>query len=70
MAHPCRFAKAQKMTQSRRGARNFAQPFGGSTLPVKRGSAPVLAPESKDWSLTTLKEKLIKVGAKVISHGH
>jgi hypothetical protein len=29
-----------------------------------------LAPESKDWSLTTLKEKLIKVGAKVISHGH
>jgi len=23
----------------------------------------------KDWSLTTLKEKLIKIGAKVISHG-
>ena len=28
------------------------------------------APEPiKDWSLTTLKEKLIKIGAKVISHG-
>jgi hypothetical protein len=24
---------------------------------------------SKDWSLTTLKEKLIKIGAKVVSHG-
>jgi Transposase DDE domain group 1 len=23
----------------------------------------------KDWSLTTLKEKLIRIGAKVISHG-
>jgi hypothetical protein len=24
----------------------------------------------EDWSLTTLKEKLIKIGAKVVSHGH
>jgi hypothetical protein len=23
----------------------------------------------KDWSLTTLKEKLIKIGANVVSHG-
>ena len=23
----------------------------------------------KDWSLTSLKEKLIKIGSKVISHG-
>jgi hypothetical protein len=23
----------------------------------------------KDWTLTTLKEKLIKIGAKVVSHG-
>jgi hypothetical protein len=23
-----------------------------------------------DWSLTTLKEKLIKIGAKMVSHGH
>jgi hypothetical protein len=23
----------------------------------------------KDWSLTSLKEKLIKIGAKVLSHG-
>ena len=28
------------------------------------------APEPiKDWSLTSLKEKLIKIGAKVVSHG-
>ena len=24
--------------------------------------------EVKDWSLTTLREKLIKIGAKVVSH--
>jgi hypothetical protein len=24
---------------------------------------------TKDWSLTTLKDKLIKIGAKVVSHG-
>jgi hypothetical protein len=24
----------------------------------------------KDWSMTSLKEKLIKIGAKVVSHGH
>ena len=23
----------------------------------------------RDWSLTSLKEKLIKIGAKVVSHG-
>ena len=23
----------------------------------------------KDWSMTTLREKLIKIGAKVVSHG-
>jgi hypothetical protein len=23
----------------------------------------------KDWSLTSLKDKLIKIGAKVVSHG-
>ena len=29
-----------------------------------------IAPEPiKDWSLTSLKEKLIKNGAKVVSHG-
>jgi hypothetical protein len=56
------------LTQSRRGVRNFAQPVGGSARPVKQGSAPVLPLESKDWPLATLKEKLIKVGAKAISH--
>ena len=28
-----------------------------------------LDPAIKDWSLTSLKEKLIKIGAKVVSHG-
>jgi hypothetical protein len=32
--------------------------------------ATLATPEPiKDWSLTSLKEKLIKIGAKVISHG-
>jgi hypothetical protein len=32
--------------------------------------APLASPGPiKDWSLTTLKEKLIKIGAKVVSHG-
>jgi Transposase DDE domain group 1 len=26
-------------------------------------------PSYEDWSLTTLKEKLIKIGAKVVTHG-
>jgi Transposase DDE domain group 1 len=32
--------------------------------------ATLATPEPiKDWSLTTLKDKLIKIGAKVVSHG-
>jgi Transposase DDE domain group 1 len=32
--------------------------------------AALATPEPiKDWSLTSLKEKLIKIGAKVVSHG-
>jgi hypothetical protein len=34
------------------------------------GSQDTPPPEPiKDWSLTSLKEKLIKIGAKVVSHG-
>jgi hypothetical protein len=33
-------------------------------------SCALATPEPiKDWSLTTLKDKLIKIGAKVVSHG-
>jgi hypothetical protein len=32
--------------------------------------ATLATPEPiKDWSLTSLKDKLIKIGAKVVSHG-
>jgi hypothetical protein len=35
-----------------------------------KGSGVMTTPEpTKDWSLTSLKEKLIKIGAKVVSHG-
>jgi hypothetical protein len=36
------------------------------TVPHKSRTAPE---PIKDWSLTSLKEKLIKIGAKVVSHG-
>ena len=29
----------------------------------------IVAQQIKDWSLTSLKEKLIKIGAKIVSHG-
>jgi Transposase DDE domain group 1 len=53
-------------------------------LPAQRGAAPVaraghnlanflrtlaLPPEVEHWSLTTLREKLVKVGARVVRHG-
>jgi hypothetical protein len=40
-------------------------------LPFSRGEVAGLAtPEPiKDWSMTSLKEKLIKIGAKIVSHG-
>ena len=36
---------------------NFLRTFAETPEPIK------------DWSLTSLKEKLIKIGAKVVSHG-
>ena len=30
---------------------------------------PAMSEPIKDWSRTSLKEKLIKIGAKVVSHG-
>jgi hypothetical protein len=40
------------------------RPSGGSRLRTLATPEPI-----KDWSLTSLKEKLIKTGAKVVSHG-
>jgi len=37
---------------------------------LSRTAGTLATPEPiKDWSLTSLKEKLIKIGAKVVSHG-
>jgi len=36
----------------------------GNFTPGRRPS------QSREWGLTTLKEKLIKIGAKVVSHAH
>jgi hypothetical protein len=46
------------MTQTRRRVRKFGQPLGGSTRPLKQGSP----------STTSLDEKLIKLGARVLRH--
>ena len=49
-------------------------PFGSSFMRSPTISAiscrTLATPEPiKDWSLTSLKEKLIKIGAKVVRHG-
>jgi hypothetical protein len=44
-------------------------PFGSSFMRSPTMSAISCAEPIKDWSLTSLKEKLIKIGAKVVSHG-
>ncbi len=50
-------------------------PDSGSRQAGARTSAPshkqtlVLPQEVEHWSLTTLREKLIKIGAKVVRHG-
>jgi hypothetical protein len=45
----------------------FMAPSLGSVTPISRTLA---TPEPiRDWSLTSLKEKLIKIGAKVVRHG-
>jgi hypothetical protein len=36
----------------------------GNFLRILAASEPI-----KDWALTSLKEKLIKIGAKIVSHG-
>jgi hypothetical protein len=60
-----------------RGSRAVLSPptlCGSSFMPSATISAnlrTLAKPEpTKDWSLTSLKEKLIKIGTKVVSHGH
>ena len=50
----------------------MAQNMGArhSGLQSRQFHADVALPEEvKHWSLTTLREKLVKIGAKVVSHG-
>jgi hypothetical protein len=54
--------------QSRAGiGRVFAIAVAGNR--EHGGQSPISAEPNKDWSLTSLTEKLIKIGAKVIRHG-
>ena len=47
-----------------------AAPTSWARLQSRQFLADAGDPEPiKDWSLTSLKEKLIKIGAKVVSHG-
>ena len=45
----------------------FAKPVGNGT--AAKEFANITVDVVEDWSLTSLKEKLIKIGAKVVSHG-
>ncbi len=39
-------------------------------MPVEEPSTALVLPkEVEHWSLTTLREKLVKIGAKVVHHG-
>jgi hypothetical protein len=62
---------AHSATSASRHERTFPPQEEYNTL-INLGNflRTLVTPEPiKDWSLTSLKEKLIKIGAKVVSHG-
>jgi hypothetical protein len=42
---------------------------GGGSRPQHHKQKSVLPQEVEHWSLTTLREKLVKIGAKIVRHG-
>jgi Transposase DDE domain group 1 len=48
-------------------------PYGSNSMPSPTTSptsrAPSLPEEIEHWSLTTLREKLVKIGARIVRHG-
>ncbi len=54
----------------RQHQRNVAdRDAGGESRPQHQILTLALPKEVEHWSLTTLREKLVKIGAKVVSHG-
>src|SRR5262249_29384412 len=52
------------------GADQIRDPATGQPGSAEQDRLSAHAPSrTKDWSLTSLKDKLIKIGAKVVSHG-
>jgi hypothetical protein len=53
--------------------RDYTEGEGQGAFPITEPSrverAQAELDKIKDWSLTSLKDKLIKIGAKVVSHG-
>jgi hypothetical protein len=49
--------------------RSGAAPASRARLQSRQFPAHIGDAGAKDWSLTSLKEKLIKIGAKVVSNG-
>jgi hypothetical protein len=43
-------------------------PMTDRVTPGRRGSYGVLPKPIRGWTLTTLREKLVKIGAKVVTH--
>jgi hypothetical protein len=69
-----RFQSARADLVGQRTAEHEGRCEGGKVVDaghqIDHVDADVITPEPiKDWSLTSLKEKLIKIGAKVVSHG-
>jgi hypothetical protein len=63
---PCARPKATPWHRARHGFKREPDPRRAGDERLERPSTPE---PIKDWSLTSLKDKLIKIGAKVVSHG-
>ena len=61
---------ATRLPTPPRAQRDVTKPLHALTYNLDNFLRTLATPEPiKDWSLTSLKEKLIKIGAKVVSHG-
>ena len=51
------------------GFKRLVEKISSRSLSRNRGHELVLPEEVEHWSLTTLREKLVKIGARIVRHG-
>ncbi len=70
LSRPSRVVANSGLTPLLEGGRYRAHcDAGGGSRPQHQILTLALAKEVEHWSLTTLREKLIKIGAKIVLHG-